>query len=87
MTFRVLDTRIKKLERSAQLTALSDLTDQELNAGILECLGIVAAPYNGDVRALIADMRASTDPFENDLATQVEDLMNNWDEFGMPPLH
>ncbi len=35
---------------------------------------------------LIADMRAATDPTEHDLAGQIEDLINNWDEMGLPSL-
>lgn len=87
MTARILDMRLKKLERSAQLSALSGLTDQELDAQIVENLSLATAPYGGDVRAMIADMRATTDPTEHELAGQIETLMNNWDEMGLPPLH
>ncbi|KQT56098.1 hypothetical protein ASG52_24585 [Methylobacterium sp. Leaf456] len=87
MTARILDMRLKKLERSAQLSALSGLTDQELDAQIVETLAAVAAPYGGDVRAMIADMRATPDPTERELAGQIENLMDDWNEMGLPPLH
>lgn len=85
MTSRVIDMRLRKLEQRANQSALSYLTDVQLDAQIIECLTTVAAPYGGDVRAMVEDMRAGTDPADHDLAGQIERLMNNWQEPGLPP--
>lgn len=84
MTSRVIDLRLRKLEQKASQSALSHLTDVQLDAQIIDCLTVVAEPYGGDVRAMIEDLRASADPLDYDLAGHVEDLMNSWHEMGMP---
>lgn len=86
MTSRVIDMRLRKLEQKASQSALSHLTDAQLDAQILDTLSVVAAPYGGDVRAMIEDMRAGSDPTDHDLAGQVEHLMNNLREMSLPPL-
>lgn len=87
MTNRVIDLRLRKLEQKASQSALSHLTDAQLDAQIIDTLSVVASPYGGDVRAMIEDMRAGHDPLDHDLASQIEHLMNNWHEMGLPPLH
>ncbi|KAB7785983.1 hypothetical protein [Methylorubrum populi] len=86
MTSRVIDMRLRKLERQASQNALSHLSDAQLNAQIGETLLAMAAPYGGDVRAMIEDMRAGSDPTDHDLAGQVEHLVNNLREMSLPPL-
>jgi len=44
MTSRVIDLRLRKLEQKASQSALSHLTDAQLDAQILGTLSIVAAP-------------------------------------------
>jgi hypothetical protein len=87
MTSRVIDLRLRKLEQKASQSALSDLNDAQLDAQIIDTLSVVAAPYGGDVRAMIEDMRAGFDPADHDLAGQIEHLMNRWQEMELPPLH
>lgn len=86
MTSRVIDMRLRKLEQKANQSALSHITDAQLDTQIMECLTVIAEPYGGDVRAMIEHMRAGSDPSDHDLAGQVEHLMNNWQEWGLPPL-
>ncbi|GEL44561.1 hypothetical protein MEX01_51520 [Methylorubrum extorquens] len=86
MTSRVTDMRLRKLEQKASQSALSHLTEEQLTAQIVEYLTVAAEPYSGDVRAMIEDMRAGTDPLDHDLAGQIEHLMNNWQEMSLPPL-
>ncbi|MGA4555638.1 hypothetical protein [Methylorubrum aminovorans] len=77
MTSRVIDMRLRKLEQKASQSALSHLTDAQLDAQLVDCLTVIAEPYGGDVRAMIEDMRAGHDPADHDLAGQVEHLMSN----------
>lgn len=77
MTSRVIDMRLRELEQKASQSALSHLTDAQLDTQILGILSVVAAPYGGDVRTMIEDMRAGHDPIDRDLATQIERLMRN----------
>jgi hypothetical protein len=77
MTSRVIDMRLRKLEQKASQSALSHLTDAQLDVQIIDCLTVAAAPYGGDVHALIEDMRTGHDPADHDLATQIERLMRN----------
>jgi hypothetical protein len=77
MTSRVIDLRLRKLEQKASQSALSHLTDAQLDAQIMDCLTVVAEPYGGDVRAMIEHMRAGSDPTDHDLAGQIEHLMSN----------
>lgn len=86
MTSRVIDMRLRKLEQKANQSALSHLTDAQLDAQIIGILSVVAEPYGGDVRAMIEHMRAGSDPIDHDLAGQIESLMDNWQEIGLPPL-
>jgi nitric oxide synthase oxygenase domain/subunit len=44
MTSRVIDLRLRNLEQKASQSALSHLTDAQLDAQILGTLSIVAAP-------------------------------------------
>lgn len=77
MTSRAIDMRLRKLEQKASQSALSHLTDAQLDAQIIDCLTVIAEPYGGDVRAMIEHMRAGHDPLDHDLAGQIERLMNN----------
>jgi hypothetical protein len=86
MTSRVIDLRLRKLEQRASQSALSHLTDAQLDAQIMECLTVVGEPYGGDVRAMIEDMRAGSDPLDHDLAGQVDYLLDQWHEAKMPDL-
>nr|WP_171015504.1 hypothetical protein [Methylobacterium sp. L1A1] len=36
--------------------------------------------------ALIADQCATIEPTELEFAGEIDNLMNNWDELGLPPL-
>lgn len=77
MTSRVIDLRLRKLEQKASQSALSHLTDAQLDAQIIDTLSVVAMPYGGDVRAMIEDMLAGHDPADHDLATQIECMLRN----------
>ncbi|CAO4135998.1 hypothetical protein [Methylorubrum extorquens] len=86
MTSRVIDMRLRKLEQKASQSALSHLTEEQLHAEIVTNLTVIAEPYGGDVRAMIEHMRAGSDPTDHNLAGQIESLMDNWQEWGLPPL-
>ena len=86
MTSRVIDMRLRKLEQRANQSALSHLTDGQIDAQIIGILTVIAEPYGGDVRAMIEHMRAGSDPTDHNLAGEIESLMDNWQEWGLPPL-
>lgn len=85
MTARIIDLRLRKIEKQAGTSALSRLPDETLNALIRSELEVAARPYNGNILALRDDMKASGDPREHEAAKHLDDIIEHWDEI-YPPM-
>lgn len=84
MTARIIDMRLRKIEKQVGASALSRMPDEALDALVRSELEVAARPYNGNICALRDALHASSGLRERETAKHLDDILDHWEELYPP---
>ncbi|GJE56955.1 hypothetical protein [Methylobacterium thuringiense] len=78
---KVIDLRLRKIERAMKAAPYDDLSDEQLNALIRADLEVAAQPYNGNLVTMRDCLAASADHGDREMAKHIDHIIENFHEF------
>lgn len=84
MRVKIIEARIAKLEASRGRTALSRMSDEDLDREVLSALNGLAAEH-GSIGAAVTHLEATGDPLDRELAGAITACLADWPKAAARP--
>ncbi|GJE57382.1 hypothetical protein [Methylobacterium thuringiense] len=78
---KVIDIRLRKIERAMKGNPYDDLSDEQLDTLIRANLEVAARPYNGNLVTMRDCLATSADHEDRETAKHVDYVIENFHEF------